>query len=71
MFQIIAHQHPGVGGIVHEQNAPLAFPLAWSGFAMTIIGDPLLVTQEYIPEPASLSLLAVGGMVLLIRRRCK
>lgn len=40
-------------------------------YGMTIIGDPLLVTQEYIPEPASLSLLAVGGMVLLIRRRCK
>lgn len=40
-------------------------------YGMTMIGDPLLVTQQYlpIPEPATLSLLALAATVLVRRRR--
>jgi hypothetical protein len=38
-------------------------------YGMTLLGDPLLLTQQYIPEPATLSLLALGTLVLLRRRR--
>jgi len=40
-------------------------------YGMTLLGDPLLVTQEYlpIPEPATLTLLAAGAALLLRRRR--
>ncbi len=43
---------------------------AWY-YGMTTIGDPLLVTQPYIPEPATALLLAAGavGSVLLGKRR--
>ncbi|KPJ77908.1 MAG: hypothetical protein AMS14_00370 [Planctomycetes bacterium DG_20] len=41
---------------------------AWS-YGMTVLGDPLLVTQAYIPEPASAALLAAGALWLLWRRR--
>ena len=38
-------------------------------YGMTMLGDPLLLTQEFIPEPAGLLLLAVGGAAILRRRR--
>ena len=38
---------------------------------MTTIGDPLLLTQAYIPDPATLALLAAGALALLGRRRRK
>jgi hypothetical protein len=38
-------------------------------YGMTLLGDPLLLTQQYIPEPATLSLLALGTLTLLRRRR--
>lgn len=41
---------------------------AWY-YGMTTIGDPLLMTQPYIPEPATLGLLAGGAAALLCRRR--
>ena len=41
---------------------------AWS-YGMTTIGDPLLLTQPYIPEPATLGLLAVGLLALVRGRR--
>ena len=41
---------------------------AWY-YGMTTIGDPLLLTQAYIPEPAALTLLAAGALWLLRRRR--
>lgn len=42
---------------------------AWY-YGMTTIGDPLLVTQPYIPEPATMGLLVLGAVVLMRRRRC-
>ncbi len=41
---------------------------AWY-YGMTTIGDPLLLTQPFIPEPATLGLLAGGAVALLCRRR--
>lgn len=41
---------------------------AWF-YGMTTIGDPLLLTQAFIPEPATLGLLVVGAIGLLRRRR--
>jgi len=41
---------------------------AWS-YGMTTLGDPLLLTQPYIPEPATLALLAAGAVALLRRKR--
>lgn len=41
---------------------------AWY-YGMTTIGDPMLVTQPFVPEPAALALLALGGSLLLRRRR--
>lgn len=38
-------------------------------YGMTMIGDPLLLTQEFIPEPTTLSLLVLGGLALIRRRR--
>jgi hypothetical protein len=40
-------------------------------YGMTLIGDPTLLTQAFIPEPATLALLALGlaGMVGLRSRR--
>jgi len=38
-------------------------------YGMTMLGDPLLLTQEYIPEPASIALLAAGAALILGRRR--
>ena len=43
---------------------------AWY-YGMTTIGDPLLLTQAYIPDPATLALLAAGALALLGRRRRK
>lgn len=40
---------------------------AWY-YGMATIGDPLLVTQPYIPEPATLALAAVGGLGVLLGR---
>jgi len=40
---------------------------AWS-YGLALLGDPTLVTQPYIPEPASLALLAAGAALLLRRR---
>ena len=40
---------------------------AWC-YGMTTIGDPMLVTQPYVPEPAALSLLAMGALAILRRR---
>jgi len=45
-----------------------AIERAWS-YGMTTLGDPLLLTQAYIPEPATVVLLAAGAVVLLRRRR--
>ena len=39
-------------------------------YGMTLLGDPLLMTQDYMPEPVSLFLL-VAGMGMLLRRRCR
>ncbi len=36
---------------------------------MTLLGDPLLHTQAYMPEPTSLAILAAGAMLLRRRRR--
>jgi hypothetical protein len=41
---------------------------AWY-YGMTTIGDPLLVTQAFVPEPATLALVALGGLGAFIRRR--
>ena len=41
---------------------------AWY-YGMTTIGDPLLVTQAYIPEPATMGLLVLGAMAMMRRRR--
>ena len=38
-------------------------------YGMTLIGDPMLVGQAFIPEPALLSLLA-AGVICLRRRKC-
>ncbi len=40
-------------------------------YGMVMIGDPLLVTQEYlpIPEPTTIALLAFGALAALRRRR--
>ena len=43
---------------------------AWY-YGMTTIGDPLLLAQAYIPEPATLGLLVAGALGLLGRRRRK
>jgi hypothetical protein len=46
---------------------------AWY-YGMTTIGDPLLVTQMYIPEPSSIILLCTTAVCLLAnfwRRRCR
>ena len=40
---------------------------AWS-YGMTLLGDPMLVTQPFIPEPATLAFLAAGAMGLALRR---
>lgn len=41
---------------------------AWY-YGMATIGDPTLVTQPFIPEPASLALLAAGAVLILRTRR--
>ena len=46
-----------------------SYELPWS-YGMTVIGDPLLVSQEYVtPEPATLVMLALGGVAIIRRRR--
>jgi len=45
-----------------------AIERAWS-YGVTTLGDPLLLTQAHIPEPATAVLLAAGAVVLLRRRR--
>jgi hypothetical protein len=51
-----------------DPDGHTATEAAWS-YGMTILGDPLLQTQTYMPEPATLALLAAGLVALTIRRR--
>jgi len=45
-----------------------AFNVGWH-YGQTLMGDPLLVTQAYIPEPATLMLLTSGSACLTLRRK--
>jgi len=51
-----------------DPDGHTAIERAWS-YGMTTLGDPLLLTQAYIPEPATVALLAAGLLGLLRRRR--
>jgi len=53
-----------------DPDGHTAIERAWS-YGMTLLGDPMLVTQPFIPEPATLTLLAAGTALLAARRRKK